>query len=138
MKGISEIITMVMIILIIVSLTGMLYIWVSGMFTDISSSAKNKVDNTKTWAVDFKIGAAKNVTPTVVTVIIRNIGSAPMNVSRMNAYVDDTLYTISGAPTSALAEGGTATFNVTGVTNPLGRRIKIMADNGLMKVTSTT
>jgi flagellin-like protein len=138
MKGISEIITMVLIILIVVSLIGMLYIWTSGMFTSLSYTTQNRVDDTKNWAMDFKIDVAKNLADGNVTVYVRNVGNSPLNASRMNAYVNDVLYPIADAPTSALAQGGTATFNVTGVPSPIGKRIKIMADNGLIKVTTIT
>ena len=138
MKGFSEIITMVLIILIVVSLIGILYVWISGMFTDIASIAKNKAGDTEKWSADFDIMSARNVTQNTVTIIIRNVGESAIDASRMNAYVDGELYQKSGLTADILLGGDTATFNISGVFSPYGKLLRVVDENGVGKSTTIT
>ena len=138
MKGISEIITMVLIILIVVSLIGMLYVWISGMFTDIASSARNKAGDTDAWAADFEVISARNVTQSTVTVIVRNTGNSEISVVRMNAYVNGDMYLMTGRTADTILAGDAAAFNITGIESPHGKTLKVVEENGLEKTTTIT
>lgn len=138
MKGISEIITMVLIILIVVSLIGILYVWISGMFTDISSLAKNKAGNTEMWTEDFALLSARNITQNTVTVIVRNVGDSALSVAGMNSYVDGEYYIMTDRTADAILEGDTAAFNITGMESPYGKTIKVVSERGVEKTTTIT
>jgi flagellin-like protein len=136
MKGISEIITMVLILMIVVALIGLAYVWFSGMFTNLTGTTEASVDTTTTaMSTSFRIEMTRNVTPTNVSVTIRNIGNAPINVSRMSAYISDTNYPIlsSSSLTTPVSTGSVVTFNVScpGNIEPKGKRLRIITETGL-------
>jgi FlaG/FlaF family flagellin (archaellin) len=139
MKGVSEIITLVLIALIVVAMAGMAYMWFSGMLTTLTGDAQEKVDqSTNIMASNFRIEFANKVTDTVATVTILNLGSAPINVSKMSAYVNGERYQIDyqHATLGYLKYGNISTFNVTGLSDPAGKRLRLVVESGVDQTTT--
>jgi flagellin-like protein len=138
MRGISEIITLVLILLIVIALAGLTYSWFPGIIATLTGTAQDSAGNAKSsMTTDFKIESAKNVTPSVVTVTIRNIGSAAINVSKMGVYINDERVSNDG-PTYMVSQGGTSTFNVSGAMDPRGKQMKLVSETGVWVSTTIT
>ena len=139
MKGVSAIIAIILILLIVVALAALTYTWFTGIFASLTGTTQTSIDTTTTsMETSFRIETAKNVTSSVVTVIIRNIGTSTVNVDKMSAYVDDEKKDIEDVSNSSLDYGEISKFNVTGATEPKGKKLKIVAEIGLEQTTTIT
>ena len=140
MKGVSAIIAIILILMIVVALAALAYTWFTGIFASLTGTAQTSVETTTTaLGTNFRIESAKNVTPSVVTVTIRNVGTTTIDLTKLTAYVNDEKKDIENqASLGDLVYGNTTTFNVTGVTEPKGKKLKIVAETGLEQSTTIT
>ena len=155
MKGVSEIIAIIMILMIVVALSALAYTWFSGVFSSLTGGAQTSVETTTgAMGVNFRIETAKNITGLNstcclpgppgcpgcaynVTVTIRNLGQTPISVSQMAAYINDipqkiwTNATNGVLPTISYSQ--IATFNVSGgtTTDPYNQKLRLLTVSGL-------
>ena len=130
MKGVSEIIAIVLILMIVIALAALAYTWFSGTFSQLTGTASTSITQTTgAIASSFKIEAAKNVSATNVSTTIRNTGTQAIDLTKMSAYVNETFSTINNGATGSLAVGGTATMYVT---------VTGFACNNVLKLTSSS
>ena len=144
MKGVSEIIAIILILMIVVALAALAYTWFSSIFSSLTTTTSNATGTTASaMTTNFRIEIAKNLTNLAaccnVTTTIRCLGTTPIDVTKMTAYINDVpaLITVSsGSVTSSLVYGNTTTFNVTntsaaGGTMASGSRLRLVAATGL-------
>ena len=138
MKGISNLVSTILILMITVILVGLSYVWFTSIFQSISESAGETVTGSSTAiATNFKIEAATNTTATTVATAIRNTGTQNINMTKISAYVSDSLQTTQGN-TGILVPGNVSVFNVTNVNNPCGKILRITIETGISDTISIT
>ncbi len=115
-KGITPVLSIVLLVLILVGLIGGVYLFISGSQEEAQESAQESVSKT------IQSATSKLVIETVwdnggkIGVQIRNVGTSTYTTSDFStasAFVDGSPRTIEGL-TSDLPEDETTTFNVTG------------------------
>jgi len=113
-KGITPVLSIVLLVLIMVGLIGGAYLFISGSQEEAQAQVKEAQSRTS------ESVASKIVIETVwnnsgnIGVQIRNIGGTEYTaeeISQINAYVDDVPATISGL-SGSLAVGATTTFDI--------------------------
>jgi flagellin-like protein len=139
MKGVSAIIAIILILMIVIALAALAYTWFTGIFSSLTGTAETSVESTTTaMGTNFRIENAKNTSATNVTVNVRNVGTSTINVSKMTAYVNDEKKNIEDISDSSLTYGETAIFNVTSVSEPKGKKLKLVAETGFEQSTTIT
>jgi archaellum component FlaF (FlaF/FlaG flagellin family) len=139
MKGISEIITIVLIMFIAILLAGMAYAWFSGVFGDFKGGAESTADTAKNaLGTDFQIVSARNVTANVIAVMIRNIGESPINASKLGAYLNGAMLRNDAPSYLLLRQGDAALINFSNANSPFGKRLTLVTDTGLEIGTTIT
>lgn len=98
MKGVSEIIAIILILMIVIALAALAYTWFSGMFSTMTGSASSAVTSTTgEMATQFTIDSAKYVASGGYTdVTIRNTGTQNINASagagyQVSFYIDGSI-----------------------------------------------
>jgi FlaG/FlaF family flagellin (archaellin) len=85
MKAVSAIIAVILILMIVVALAALVWLWLSGLFTSVTTTAGSSVEQTKTYMQTlFKI---ENINGN--DIYIRNLGQNPITNSSIAAYLDD-------------------------------------------------
>jgi flagellin-like protein len=138
MKGVSEIIAIILILMIVVALAALAYTWFSGIFSSLTATTSNATTSTASaMTTNFRIEIARNVTGATccnVSVTLRCLGTTPLDLSKISAYVNDVPATIPGLSTlGSLIYGNISTFNIT-TSAPVftsGARLRIIAASGL-------
>ncbi len=139
MKGISAIISVVLILMITIVLAGLSYIWFTNLFQSVTSTAQQTATGAQTaLATKFKIEAATNTTLTNVTVYVRNTGQADINMTTASAYVNDIFMPTDGNKGITLSPGSVSTFNVTNVNNPCNKILRVTVGTGASDTISIT
>lgn len=131
MKGISDVIAIILILMITVALAALAYVWFTGIFETISSGAGQAATGAaKTIATNFKIEAAKGfATDEKVTITIRNTGTENIDASKIAVYVDDNIKETEGN-TGTISPGDTLTFDAMNVANPCNKILKVTIETG--------
>jgi len=100
MKGVSEVIAIILILMIVIALSALAYTWFSGIFASMTQSAGTAVTTTTNeMAMQFRIESAKWVAASTCTEItIRNTGTQNINASggpggQIAFFIDGTLQT---------------------------------------------
>jgi flagellin-like protein len=93
MKGVSEIMAIILILMITISLAALAYTWFSGIFSEIMEAAGALLTrSSKTMATQFKVdNALYVVADNLIYVSIRNTGNQNFDASK-------TLFFIRGVP----------------------------------------
>jgi len=82
MKGISPIIATILLIVMTVAIAGLMYAWLSGMFSSLTQSTSNQV-NQVTHTVSFSI-SNMYVSNGNIYAVIYNSGNVPINNNTLN------------------------------------------------------
>lgn len=149
MKGISEIIAIILILMITISLAALAYTWFSGIFTDIMDAAGSLLlRSSKTMSTQFKVDNALYVaSDNIVYVSIRNTGNQNFDASKSLFFIKGIAGEFSAIACSAgcncndLANGCTADFEVPDTpfgTISAGDKIKVTISTGLQNTREIT
>ncbi|MEM5778088.1 MAG: archaellin/type IV pilin N-terminal domain-containing protein [Candidatus Aenigmatarchaeota archaeon] len=97
MKGQSEVIAIILIVMIVIGLSALAYTWFSGIFSQLMNAAGTFITGTTGKMVtSFKIEAATyDQDNSKVIVVIRNIGSKSFDVLKTSFYINDEAQTIN-------------------------------------------
>ncbi len=114
-KGISDIITIIILLLVAVSLAGAFFIWAGRSTATLTESAGAQI-NTTSQALGQRVrvdaGAGNNI-------VIRNIGSASIPVTSLGVFINGSLATCtSWTPSGQIGVNGFSTCSTSG--QPLG------------------
>jgi len=128
MKGISAVIAIVLILMITIALAAMAYLWMTGMFGDISSEGTEQMEETaEGMKASFII---ENVKDAVVTV--RNNGG--VTLTDFSVYVDGSKVDFTDDFSGSLEAGKVGSLDLgTGLTPGEKYDIKITTKQGLAK-----
>lgn len=132
MKGISAVISVVLILMITVALASMAYVWFTTVFRTITTGTEEAAAGGITaMATKFTIESAYNTstTPNIVNVSIRNTGTKDIKTGTIAAYVNGVSSTVSNPSPATLTPGMPGSFAVTVTPVPC---------NGVLKVTEAT
>jgi len=141
MKGIADIIAIILILLITVSLAALAWLWFSGIFGELTGSVGNATrGGTQAIGTKFTIESAIGYgTASKVGVVVRNTGSVDLNLQKLATYVNNTLYTgREGLVVVNLAPGSFANFNVTNVPSGGCGPLRVTAETGAEDTLSIT
>ena len=139
MKGMSTIIVMILLVILVVAIIGLAWSWSTGLFGQITGSANDIVDNSQTtMGTSFSIISAREITTGIVSVTIRNTGTSEIDISKMGAFVDGDMKSIIDQPADPIEVGSIALFNVTGITNPVGKKLRLVPGSGPEQTTTIT
>jgi flagellin-like protein len=141
MKGVSEIIAIILILMIVVALAALAYTWFSGIFSSLTTTTSNATTTTASaMSTNFRIETAKNMSSLAaccnVTVTLRCLGTTILDVTKMSAYINDVpaIITVGSGNSipSALNYGNFTTFNITTSTMvSLNSKLRLIAATGL-------
>lgn len=124
MKGVSEVIAIILILMIVIALAALAYTWFSGIFTQLTGSAgQTIVSTTTTMGTQFSLEAAAcavGATPAcdvgdVISMSLRNTGQPVFDATKTSFYIDGIAFTGGvcaspvGCTAAALANGCTYT-----------------------------
>jgi len=140
MKGVSEIIAIILILMIVVALAALAYTWFSGIFTSLTATTSNATTSTtNAMTTNFRIEVAKFLANNNVTVTIRCLGTTPLDLTLLSAYINDVPQNINGKSSlGTISYGNITTFNVTNTTPASGVRLRIIAASGLEQAITIT
>ncbi len=139
MKGVSSIIAIILILMIVVALAALAYTWFSGIFSSLTATTSNATTAASSaMTTNFRIEIARNVTGATccnVSVTLRCLGTTPLDLTKISAYVNDVPATIQGLSSlsTSLVYGNVSTFYITPVTASFtsGARLRVIAASGL-------
>ena len=147
MKGVSEIIAVILIVMIVVSLAALAYTWFSTIFSSLTTTTSNATTTTSSaMTTSFKIEIARNITGATtccnISVTLRSVGTAPLDLTKISAYINNMPSTIPGQsslPTN-LGYGSISTFNVSTTSSVLtpSSTLRIIAANGMDQTITIT
>lgn len=111
MKGVSEVIAIILILMIVIALAALAYTWFSGIFTQLTGTAGQTIQSTaNTMGIQFSLEAAAcSANPcgvgATVTMSIRNTGQPTFDATRTTFYVDGIPFTgaVCAAPAGCVA-----------------------------------
>ena len=134
MKGLSAIISIILLVMISVSLAGLAWLW----FFQISNLLKNTATNatetvTTKLGMQFRLEAAKFYSPNYVNATIRNIGTVDINLATLGIFIDNSLHTTAAyiPNTGKIIPGETTTIKITNNTAACSSKIlKITIESG--------
>jgi len=116
MKGVSEVIAIILILMIVIALAALAYTWFSGIFTQLTGTAGQTIQQTATtMGTQFVLEAAAcsvGATPAcdvgdTITFTLRNTGQPTFDATKTSVYIDGVPFTLTGA-TCAATTGCTA------------------------------
>ena len=137
MKGVSSIIAIILILMIVVALAALAYTWFSGIFSSLTATTSNATTAASSaMTTNFRLEVAKSITSPCcnVTVTLRCLGTTPLDLTQLSAYINDVPATINGKSLlGTLNYGNISTFNITNTSNMVlsGTRLRIIAASGL-------
>ena len=132
MKGISAIISIILLVMISISLAGLAWVWFFNITNNLTTIATNATkEATNTMGMQARIEVAQFYSANWVNATIRNIGTVNIDVAKLGIFVDGVLSTIYSPNTGMLAPGSTITINITNATQACtGKVLKISFENG--------
>jgi flagellin-like protein len=134
MKGISEIIAVILILMITVSLTSLAYITFTSFFSTMTKTSEQTISQTlSNMMAQMKIEAITASNPRVIS--IRNVGK--VDLTSFVAYVNDVLATFTPPAGNTIAPGAIGSLTITNP-NPVaaGSTIKITCAQGAIAIQS--
>ena len=89
MRGLSSILTLVMLLLIVVSMIVFFYFWSGTMFSAVKIPTLSLVNQTMSgMGGDFKIDSVSNIT-NEITIYVRNVGGNYIDLNDLIIYIDE-------------------------------------------------
>lgn len=138
MKGVSAVISIILILMITVALAAMAYVWFTSVFETITKGAGEAAAGTQTAiGTQFSIESAKNLTADKITVTIRNTGKENIDMTNIAAYVDNVKQDTEGN-TGTIGYQKTSTFEVVNVTEPCAKALKLTVGTGYGQTTTVS
>jgi len=138
MKGVSNIIEIILILMIVVAIVALAYSWFSGLFGDIMKIvAAALTRSTTVMSTRFKMETAMfNITSGKINAVIRNTGSQSFNASaeRLAAYIEETNSPIDSVDIGSpyiLTSGNLAKVTVSNNTDCCNKDLRITIETGL-------
>lgn len=133
MKGISAIISIILLVMISVSLAGMAWLWFYGITNTLSQSATSATETATTkMGMQGRIEVARFYPNTWVNTTIRNTGTVDIDLSKLGIFIDGIQSTTYAPNTGTISPGATATINVTNTTAACtDKTLKITFPNNL-------
>jgi len=122
MKGVSEVIAIILILMIVIALSALAYTWFSGIFASMTQSAGTAVTTTTSaMATQFRIESVRygGTVGTGTNVTIRNTGTQNINGSLVMVYIAGQVAPYQGISTgtSNIGQYGSAViYNVSNST----------------------
>jgi flagellin-like protein len=150
MKGVSEIIAIILILMITISLAALAYTWFSGIFSEIMDAAGSLLtSSSKTMATQFKVDNALYVaSDNIIYASIRNTGNQNFDASKTLFYIRGILGEFSSITCSVgcicndLAGGCVADFEIPDApwfgTISEGDKLKVTIITGLQNTREIT
>jgi FlaG/FlaF family flagellin (archaellin) len=106
MKGISEILAMILIVIIVVALIGMTYTFATGLFSTTTNATQQQTNQvTGNMGKTVSIVAAKCNAGTNYVFSIRNTGPNAIQATELAAFVDGSLLSMAGSGFATQASG---------------------------------
>ena len=135
MKGVSDVIAEILILMIVTALAALAWTWFSGIFSNLASTAETSVTQTVTgMAQNFVLeNAWCEVTTPELQFTIRNTGTNPIDDDIVAAYVNGKRKDVTPPGADILpGEGGdfTSSYDCTG---DVGETLSITIQTGLSK-----
>ncbi len=122
MRGVSEVIAIILILMITISLAGLAYMFMSTTMSDVTSSAGSTVDTTtSSMATSFIIESISQG-----KVYVRNTGQNAL--TGLSVYVSDQ--PVNASVPASIASGAVGTINVTSIIFE-GDTVKVTSGNGV-------
>ena len=143
MKGVSEVIAIILILMIVIALAALAYTWFSGIFGTMTQTAGQNIQQTsQQMNAQFALESAKCSVlgcagVDCVKVVIRNTGATTITMNKVTAYIAGVKFTATNPLPATITNGATGTFDVTlanlctGATNAVGKTFKAVIDTGL-------
>jgi hypothetical protein len=123
--------------MITVAMAALAYLWFTGVFETLTGGANETITGTqKQLGTKFSIEAATNTTNDTVSVSIRNTGTYDIDLDKVATYITDDLKDNTASGT--LAAGSVYTFNITNITSPCNKVLRITVETGADDTTSIT
>ena len=149
MKGISEIMAIILILMITISLAALAYSWFSGIFTELMDAAGSLLlRSSKTMSTQFKVDNALYISSNnIVYVSIRNTGNQNFDAFKTIFYIKgvpgefSTISCSTGCNCNDLANGCVADFEIPDTpfgTIVEGDKIKVTISTGLQNTREIT
>lgn len=120
MKGVTEVVAIILILMITIALAALAYAWFSGIFSDIMGAAASSLSrSSKSMATQFKVdNVLYVVSDNMLYVSIRNTGDQNFNATKSTFYIRgipgefSVIACSTGCNCNDLAGGCTADFNI--------------------------
>ena len=116
MKGVSEVIAIILILLIVIALAALAYTWFSGIFSTMTQTAGQNIEqNAQQMNIQFRLDSASCsanpcIAASTVSVTIRNTGQQAFDATQTNIYQGGTLKTVAGTTYSPGTCSGAGNF----------------------------
>jgi len=137
-KGISDIIEIILVLMIVIAMVALSYTWFSGLFGDIMRTVAAAITRSATvMSIQFKVEAARfNITSGRVDAVIRNTGSQSFNASaeKLAAYIEETNSAIDEVDISSpyiLTGGGLVRMVISNNTESCNKNLRLTIETGL-------
>jgi flagellin-like protein len=138
MKGQEDIIALVLILMIVIALAAFAYMWFSGIFSQLMSTAGAAIERTAgTMTTQFKLeSAVYDASDQKVYAVIRNIGTQSFDAFKTNFYINDA-YEIAALPDcqtcicGELAKGCIAIYSISMASLPQKNILMVTIETGL-------
>ena len=103
MKGVSTIVSIILILMMTVALAALLYFWLTLVYGQITETGTQQIESsTQHITTSFSIESVRNVSSTNLSISIRNTGTSMINVANVETYIDDIRVTESYGKTGSL------------------------------------
>ncbi len=100
-------------------------------FTETKEKAEEAIEEIRgSMGMQITIEAARSKNLKDVEILIRNTGTSNVNLEKIEAFIDEEPKNIKGN-IGILKPGQTTSFNITEVTNPCNKVLKIIIESGL-------
>jgi len=138
MKGQSEVIAIILIVMIVIALAAFAYTWFSGIFSKLMNAAGTFITGTSEKMItSFKIEtAAYEQTNSKVTVVLRNTGSKSFDAGKTSFYINEDAKTFSNidcfsCTCSNLERGCVVKYEISGITSlSQGSKVRVVIETG--------
>jgi len=141
MKGVSEVIAIVLILLIVIALAALAYTWFSGIFADLMRAAENALSGTsRAMSLRFEVeNALYNQTQQNAYISVRNTGNQPFDAAKTSFYINNIVESFDavncpGCDCNNLAQGCVANFDLLSIgwaSMPSGSSVRVTIESGL-------